>query len=77
MNFILFDENRKNLLPFSYTRPISAFRCGILTLQEKWEKRIPEASFSNLTEDYLQLKYPVNYDEQKNYYLHCKCIFSP
>tara|TARA_B100001109_G_scaffold224303_1_gene197163 strand:- start:3743 stop:4927 length:1185 start_codon:yes stop_codon:yes gene_type:complete len=76
MNFILFDENRKNLLPFSYTRPISAFRCGILTLQEKWEKRIPEASFSNLTEDYLQLKYPVNYDEQKNYYLSANLLSS-
>lgn len=69
MNIILFDENRLNLLPFAYTRPISSFRCGILTLKEKWEKRIPEARFSNLTEPYLQEKFPCLYNEFNNYYL--------
>jgi UDP-N-acetylglucosamine diphosphorylase/glucosamine-1-phosphate N-acetyltransferase len=68
MNFNLFDQNRNNLLPFTYTRPIAEFRCGILTLTEKWEKRIPIAKFNFLTEEYLSEKYPANYTD-KNYYL--------
>ena len=67
MNIILFDQNRLNLLPFSYTRPIAEFRCGILTLTEKWRKRLPKASFSFLTEDYLVTKYPVNYSADNIY----------
>lgn len=39
----LFDstETHENLLPLSYTRPVADFRCGILTIREKWEKYIP------------------------------------
>jgi UDP-N-acetylglucosamine diphosphorylase/glucosamine-1-phosphate N-acetyltransferase len=69
MNFILFDQAREDLLPLAYTRPIAEFRCGILNLREKWEKRIPEAEFSFLTVDYLQEKYPLNHDANKNIYL--------
>ena len=69
MNFILFDEAREDLLPLAYTRPIAEFRCGILTLKEKWEKRIQEAEFSFLTADYLQKKYPVKYHSNNNIYL--------
>ncbi|MBL4707766.1 MAG: GlmU family protein [Flavobacteriales bacterium] len=68
MNFILFDTNRQNLLPFTYTRPVSEFRCGILTLREKWAKRISAANFSFLTEDYLAVKYSLNYTAN-NYYV--------
>ncbi|MEX2379280.1 MAG: putative sugar nucleotidyl transferase, partial [Vicingaceae bacterium] len=68
MNIILFDQNKKNLLPFSYTRPIADFRCGILTLKEKWSKRIPEAHFSYLTDDYLKVKYGANY-QSDNFYI--------
>lgn len=57
MNFILFDDHRSNLLPFTYTRPVAEIRCGILTLTEKWEKRIPASNFSFLTEHYLSEKY--------------------
>ncbi len=60
MNVILFDDPtlRKALLPFTYTRPLSAIRVGILTIAEKWEKRLgTEVSFK--TESYLQKKYPV------------------
>src|SRR5688572_5006309 len=60
MNIILFDDPtlRKALLPFTYTRPVSAIRVGILTIAEKWEKRLgTEASFK--TESYLQKKYPL------------------
>ena len=68
MNLILFDQNRKNLLPFTYTRPIAEFRCGILTLSEKWSKRVSEASVSYLTERYLSEKYPTKY-AALNYYI--------
>ena len=41
MNLILFDpENRVDLLPLVFTRPVSTLRVGIFTIQEKWEKRI-------------------------------------
>lgn len=60
MNVILFDDAtiRKELLPFTFTRPIAALRTGILTIGEKWEKYISE-SVSYLTEDYLQEKFPL------------------
>lgn len=61
MSFLLFDdENRVNLLPLAYTKPIAEFRVGILTITEKWRKRIPEEiAFSGyLTEPYLQEKFP-------------------
>ena len=39
MNIILFDheELKENLLPLTYTRPVSRIRCGIQTIAEKWE----------------------------------------
>ena len=37
MNYILFDDFRDNLLPLTYTRPVSEIRIGILTIAEKWE----------------------------------------
>lgn len=59
MNVILFDDPviRIDLLPFTFTRPIPEVRVGILTIKEKWEKRLNVRS-STLTENYLQRKYP-------------------
>ena len=39
MNVILFDQEQswKNLLPLTYTRPVSEIRIGILTIKEKWD----------------------------------------
>ena len=68
MNIILFDQHKKNLLPFTYTRPIADFRCGIITLKEKWEKRIANATISYLTDDYLSEKFACNYAVE-NYYV--------
>ncbi|WP_417612726.1 GlmU family protein [Owenweeksia hongkongensis] len=60
MNIILFDgPSRNHLLPFTFTRPVSEIRVGIITLREKWEKRI-EGNYSWQTEEYLQGKYPMN-----------------
>ena len=57
MNVILFDSNRSNFYPLSYTRPIAEFRIGILTIKEKWEHYYENVSVS--TEDYLADKYPI------------------
>lgn len=58
MNYILFDkhEDWENLLPLTYTRPVSEIRIGILTIKEKWDKLL-NSNCSYITEDYLQIKY--------------------
>ena len=59
MNYILFDyKHRESLLPFTYTRPISDIRVGILTIREKWEKLLGSTT-STLTEEYLRKKFPL------------------
>jgi len=59
MNYILFgDQTRNHLLPFTFTRPVADLRVGILTIREKWEKML-NASTSTLTEEYLNIKYPL------------------
>ena len=60
MSVILFDlpHIRIGLLPFSYTRPVSEIRVGILTIKEKWQYFL-NRPISYLTEDYLQKKYPI------------------
>jgi UDP-N-acetylglucosamine diphosphorylase/glucosamine-1-phosphate N-acetyltransferase len=59
MNVILFDGPfRAQLLPLTFTRPVCELRIGILTVREKWEKYLGNAT-STLTEDYLQKKYPL------------------
>lgn len=69
MNLILFDnEARNHLLPFTFTRPATDIRCGILTIREKWEKRLHLSSFS-LTEDYLQTKFPFHSDDDNLFVL--------
>ncbi len=58
---VLFDSQEafENLLPLSYTRPVGAFRVGILKIHEKWEKLL-SAEVSFLPVDYLREKFPVN-----------------
>jgi len=59
MNYILFDDNRREyLLPLTYFRPVADIRFGILTIRQKWEKYL-KSSTSTLTEDYLSKKYPL------------------
>jgi UDP-N-acetylglucosamine diphosphorylase/glucosamine-1-phosphate N-acetyltransferase len=59
MHYILFDGDRREaLLPFTYTRPVAEVRTGILTLREKWERRLGQP-VSWLTEGYLQEKFPL------------------
>jgi UDP-N-acetylglucosamine diphosphorylase/glucosamine-1-phosphate N-acetyltransferase len=65
MNLILFDDPviRLDLLPFTYTRPVSKIRVGILTIEEKWAKWLGVTP-SFQTQDYLQRKFPVQYGDQ-------------
>lgn len=60
INYILYDDVaiRPHLLPFTFTRPISEIRCGILTLTEKWQHFLNQP-LSFLTEPYLQLKFKL------------------
>lgn len=58
MNYILFDDCRNDLLPLSFTRPVSELRVGILTIRQKWEHLI-QSEFSFKTEEYLQEKFPL------------------
>ena len=60
MNYILFDESivRTNLLPLTFMRPVADIRIGILTIREKWEKRL-KTKTSSLTDNYLSQKFPI------------------
>jgi UDP-N-acetylglucosamine diphosphorylase/glucosamine-1-phosphate N-acetyltransferase len=62
-NIILFDSDARNhLLPLTATRPMGELRIGILTLREKWERRL-HGTVSYITQEYLQDKYPINIEE--------------
>lgn len=58
INIVLRDDEAKRaeLLPLSFTRPLSELRLGILTLREKWERMLP-GRYSWETESYLATKY--------------------
>lgn len=60
MNLILFDSDniRKNLLPFTFTRPVGEIRVGIGTIAQKWEM-VFSVKPSYLTPDYLSNKFPL------------------
>lgn len=66
MNLIFFDHPvyRNHLKPFTLTRPVAEIRCGILTLAEKWQRRLSALvdveAVSHLTEGYLAARYPAN-----------------
>lgn len=62
MNFILFDEETtwKNLLPLTFTRPVSEIRIGVLTIKEKWDKHL-NADCGYSTQHYLSKKFPLKH----------------
>lgn len=59
MNVVFIEPYRNQLLPLSYTKPISELRCGILKMKEKWQLQCPSFSFSNITEDDLSEVWPA------------------
>lgn len=67
MNLILFDDKKvwQQLLPLTFTRPVSGIRIGILTITEKWEKHLKtKAGF--ITENYLSEKFSLTTDSKKD-----------
>lgn len=60
MNVVLFDEELtwKNLLPLTFTRPISAIRIGILTIKEKWDRYLG-VDCGYHCQTYLSKKFPL------------------
>ncbi|MDO8365400.1 MAG: GlmU family protein [Saprospiraceae bacterium] len=64
MNIILFDTDARNhLLPLTATRPMGELRLGILTLREKWERRL-RSTASYITQEYLQEKFPIHIEDE-------------
>lgn len=61
MNYLLIDNDdvRANLLPMTYTRPVSELRVGALTLREKWQRRL-QGEYRYQTVDYLNEIFPCN-----------------
>jgi UDP-N-acetylglucosamine diphosphorylase/glucosamine-1-phosphate N-acetyltransferase len=61
MHLLLFDDPAiwPHLLPLTFTRPVAALRCGILTIAEKWQHRLGATSVGYLTQPYLQAKFPA------------------
>lgn len=58
MQILLYDRHlHPHLLPLSFTRPVSELRTGILSLREKWERRI-SGEYSWSTIDYLAELFP-------------------
>lgn len=49
-------EAHENLLPLSFTRPLADFRCGILTICEKWKHYLP-GDYGFYPVDYLREKF--------------------
>lgn len=64
MNLILADiaDIRENLLPLSFTRPVSRLRVGITTIEEKWASLTGATTVSHDTVPYLREKFPVTDD---------------
>jgi UDP-N-acetylglucosamine diphosphorylase/glucosamine-1-phosphate N-acetyltransferase len=64
MNVVLGDfDNHKRFLPLTFTRPVADIRCGIFTFRERWEFFLKN-KISILTQEYLQKKYPTNFDSK-------------
>lgn len=66
MNILLFDDPEvwTNLLPLTFTRPVSALQVGHFTIAEKYENHF-QATISYKTESYLQEKFPCREAEYK------------
>ncbi len=59
-NIILFDpDTREQLLPLTFTRPVSELRVGITTISEKWAQQFV-GKISYITQDYLSEKYVID-----------------
>jgi UDP-N-acetylglucosamine diphosphorylase/glucosamine-1-phosphate N-acetyltransferase len=76
MNYILFDDYkfRAQLLPLAFTRPISKFRIGIFTLEEKWAFYLNSSNISALSVPYLQQKFKPEFDSRIQIYINSNVL---
>ncbi len=67
MLHLLLNDNGLHLrfAPLTLTRPLGDVRVGILTNKERWERWIPEATVSFITESYLQKKFPEIHGQEE------------
>ncbi len=74
MNVILFDQENswKNLLPLTYTRPISEIRIGILTIKQKWDTEL-NTTCSYSTKGFLAKKFPLKEQPDSLFINGCVC----
>ncbi len=64
MNIILFDDNnRHHLLPLTFLRPSALIRCGIITMQEKWNMYLKNNT-SFFTSAYLRKKFTLQIQKE-------------
>lgn len=72
MNVVLFDDELtwRNVLPLTFTRPVSEIRIGILTIKQKWDKSL-NTNCSYLTQSYLSKKYTLN-DSENSVFINSK-----
>ena len=63
MGIIFFDDKaHQALLPLTFTRPVADLRVGILTIAEKWRKRL-NLFYSFKTQTWLKGKFPLQLEE--------------
>lgn len=67
MLHLLLNDNGLHLrfAPLTLTRPLGDVRVGILTNKERWERWIPEATVSFISESYLQKKFPEIHGQEE------------
>jgi UDP-N-acetylglucosamine diphosphorylase/glucosamine-1-phosphate N-acetyltransferase len=77
MNIILFDlpQSRLAMRPLTDTRPLAKIRLGITTIEEKWQASLL-GTYSYLTADYLQAKFPPSI-QATNYYINSAILPTP
>lgn len=68
MNLILVENEHlhQKLRPFTFLRPVAQIRVGILTLEERWQRRLG-GSLSWVCRAHLQPHFPAHYQEMNVY----------
>lgn len=79
LNYILEDtpEAILNFRPFTFNRPVSHLRIGILKIYEKWQAYLPEGRFSYQSEAHLQAKYRALASTEDTLYLSSHILPNP
>ena len=73
MGIIFFDDKaHQTLLPLTFTRPVADLRVGILTIAEKWKKRL-NLTYSFATQTWLQGKFSLQIEEENLFIYGAAC----